>query len=227
MFLVCFCTVDLFPVPEPVMGKAVKYRRHPLPSSRLQMELRQRLHHAVQLDSSAGLQAVKGTLFHKTTSLVTVKKPVKVAFEHPRWGTKPNASRQMLSWSLRVKERNTCVHDVSRLTGKARDPMICRDSRTLRERKPPDFISYILPSSSDADIVRDVDGFPISEHSKQTQALVCATFVQPVIIDYQRKRAKHACGNSSVYYIFGSCPLSNNTLLLSLSPSPLVPTYII
>ncbi|KAF9555892.1 hypothetical protein CPC08DRAFT_752817 [Agrocybe pediades] len=53
---------------------------------------------------------------------VIVRKPVKVASEHPQQGTKPKASRQIL-------------------TGKARDPMICRDSRTLQERKPPDFIS--------------------------------------------------------------------------------------
>ncbi|KAF4622466.1 hypothetical protein D9613_009316 [Agrocybe pediades] len=69
------------------------------------------------------------TLFFGVPS---VRKPVKVASEHPQWGTKPNASRQIL-------------------TGKARDPMICRDSRTLRERKPPDFITiYALGQNFDA-----------------------------------------------------------------------------
>ncbi|KAF4613129.1 hypothetical protein D9613_011072 [Agrocybe pediades] len=120
------CTVDLFPVPEPVMGKAVtgppaKHRKTPSSSS------------GTQFSTSNGTSPA-------SSSCSPTRQQRRLAYEG-------NASPQ------------------------------------------GHFSGYILPSSSDADIVHDVDGFPISENSKQTQALVGATFVQPVIIDYQGKRA--------------------------------------
>lgn len=48
---------------------------------------------------------------------------------------------------------------------------------------------YVYPQKDTSDIVHFVDGFPITEQSKQTQALVGATFVQPAMIDYQGKKA--------------------------------------
>ncbi|KAF8964749.1 velvet factor-domain-containing protein [Flammula alnicola] len=51
------------------------------------------------------------------------------------------------------------------------------------------FSGYILPSVGSADIVHHLDGFPVTEISKQTQALVGATFVQPAVIDYQGSKA--------------------------------------
>lgn len=48
---------------------------------------------------------------------------------------------------------------------------------------------YIYPPEGTSDVVYHLEGFPITENSKQTQALVGATFVQPSIIDYQGKKA--------------------------------------
>ncbi|KJA25237.1 hypothetical protein HYPSUDRAFT_182650 [Hypholoma sublateritium FD-334 SS-4] len=48
---------------------------------------------------------------------------------------------------------------------------------------------YIYPPEGMSDVVYHLEGFPITENSKQTQALVGATFVQPSIIDYQGKKA--------------------------------------
>jgi len=47
---------------------------------------------------------------------------------------------------------------------------------------------YIPPSDS-ADIVARIEGHPITENSKQTTALVGATFVQPASVDYRGKKA--------------------------------------
>ena len=57
------------------------------------------------------------------------------------------------------------------------------------EPQPHHFSGYILPNNADSDIVHYVNNFPITESSKQTQALVGATFVQPVLMDYQGKKA--------------------------------------
>jgi len=40
-----------------------------------------------------------------------------------------------------------------------------------------------------SDVVHHVDGYPLSEKSKMTSALVGATFVQPVALDYQGRRS--------------------------------------
>ncbi|KAH9474682.1 putative velvet family sexual development regulator [Psilocybe cubensis] len=54
---------------------------------------------------------------------------------------------------------------------------------------PSHFSGYMMPSDASTDIVHYVDGYPITENSKQTQALVGATFVQPVVMDYQGSKA--------------------------------------
>lgn len=46
-----------------------------------------------------------------------------------------------------------------------------------------------MPSDASSDVVHYLDGYPIIENSKQTQALVGATFVQPVVMDYQGSKA--------------------------------------
>ncbi|KAF8153134.1 velvet factor-domain-containing protein [Crassisporium funariophilum] len=51
------------------------------------------------------------------------------------------------------------------------------------------FSGYILPSQTSPDIVHRFHDFPITENSKQTQALVGATFVQPSLVDYQGSKA--------------------------------------
>ena len=45
-----------------------------------------------------------------------------------------------------------------------------------------------MPSEEAPDIVYRLDGFPIAESSKQTTALVGATFVQPVVMEYRGKK---------------------------------------
>ena len=49
--------------------------------------------------------------------------------------------------------------------------------------------SIIPPSPSASDVIRYLDGLPITEGSKMTHALVGATFVQPAIVEYQGKKA--------------------------------------
>ena len=48
-------------------------------------------------------------------------------------------------------------------------------------------------------VVHHVDGFPIRESSKMTHALVGATFVEPVAIDWQ--------GQKSLMFVFAVSPL--------------------
>lgn len=57
---------------------------------------------------------------------------------------------------------------------------------------------YIYPPEDMSDVVYHLEGFPITENSKQTQALVGATFVQPSIIDYQ--------GKKTIVFVFAVCP---------------------
>ncbi|KAF8909637.1 velvet factor-domain-containing protein [Gymnopilus junonius] len=62
-------------------------------------------------------------------------------------------------------------------------------------RIPSHFSGYALPSEETVDIVHHLEnGAPITESSKQTQALVGATFVQPVVMDYQ--------GSKSIIFVF-------------------------
>ena len=56
------------------------------------------------------------------------------------------------------------------------------------------YSGYILPSHSPSDVVHRFGNYPITETSKQTQALVGATFVQPSLVDYQ--------GNKSIVFVF-------------------------
>ena len=56
------------------------------------------------------------------------------------------------------------------------------------------YSGYILPSHSPSDVVHRFGNYPITESSKQTQALVGATFVQPSLVDYQ--------GNKSIVFVF-------------------------
>ena len=56
------------------------------------------------------------------------------------------------------------------------------------------YSGYILPSHSPSDIVHRFGTYPITESSKQTQALVGATFVQPALVDYQ--------GTKSIVFVF-------------------------
>ena len=56
------------------------------------------------------------------------------------------------------------------------------------------YSGYILPSHSSSDVVHRFGNYPITESSKQTQALVGATFVQPALVDYQ--------GSKSIVFVF-------------------------
>ena len=56
------------------------------------------------------------------------------------------------------------------------------------------YSGYILPSHSPSDVVHRFGNYPITESSKQTQALVGATFVQPALVDYQ--------GAKSIVFVF-------------------------
>ena len=56
------------------------------------------------------------------------------------------------------------------------------------------YSGYILPSHSPSDVVHRFGNYPITESSKQTQALVGATFVQPALVDYQ--------GTRSIVFVF-------------------------
>lgn len=67
-------------------------------------------------------------------------------------------------------------------------------STTAIPSSPP-VIPGFLPASYPApDIVHYSAGFPVTETSKMTQALVGATFIQPVIVEYQ--------GNMSIMFVF-------------------------
>lgn len=67
-------------------------------------------------------------------------------------------------------------------------------SVTATPTSPP-VIPGLLPASYSApDIVHYSAGFPVTEASKMTQALVGATFIQPVIVEYQ--------GNMSIMFVF-------------------------
>ncbi|KAF8810302.1 hypothetical protein BYT27DRAFT_7186768 [Phlegmacium glaucopus] len=56
------------------------------------------------------------------------------------------------------------------------------------------YSGYILPTHSSSDVVHRFGNYPITETSKQTQALVGATFVQPALVDYQ--------GAKSIVFVF-------------------------
>ncbi|KDR77171.1 hypothetical protein GALMADRAFT_45871, partial [Galerina marginata CBS 339.88] len=60
---------------------------------------------------------------------------------------------------------------------------------TSRTRLSSHFSGYAIPSEASTDIVHHLNGYPIAENSKQTPALVGATFVQPVVMDYQGSKA--------------------------------------
>ena len=59
---------------------------------------------------------------------------------------------------------------------------------------PSHYSGYILPAHSSPDVVHRFGNYPVTESSKQTQALVGATFVQPAVVDYQ--------GNKSIVFVF-------------------------
>ena len=67
-------------------------------------------------------------------------------------------------------------------------------SRSSRSKAPATYSGYILPSYSPSDVVHRFGNYPITESSKQTQALVGATFVQPALVDYQ--------GTKSIVFVF-------------------------
>jgi hypothetical protein len=56
------------------------------------------------------------------------------------------------------------------------------------------YSGYILPSHSPSDVLHRFGNYPLTESSKQTQALVGATFVQPALVDYQ--------GAKSIVFVF-------------------------
>ncbi len=70
---------------------------------------------------------------------------------------------------------------------------------------------YIYPPEGTSDVVYHLEGFPITENSKQTQALVGATFVQPSIIDYQGKKA--------IVFVFAVCRELSDACLHSINNS--------
>ena len=75
------------------------------------------------------------------------------------------------------------------------DAKIPSTSRSSGSKTPASHYSgYILPSHSPSDVVHRFGNYPITESSKQTQALVGATFVQPSLVDYQ--------GNKSIVFVF-------------------------
>jgi hypothetical protein len=60
---------------------------------------------------------------------------------------------------------------------------------------------YLPASGTSSDVVSHIGGYPITESSKQTQALVGATFVQPANVDYQ--------GKKSLMFVFAVCGRSS------------------
>ena len=93
------------------------------------------------------------------------------------------------------------------------DTKIPSTSRSSGSKTPASHYSgYILPSHSPSDVVHRFGNYPITESSKQTQALVGATFVQPALVDYQ--------GTKSIVFVFAvrfSC-----SRFVSLRPSSLL-----
>ena len=78
------------------------------------------------------------------------------------------------------------------------DAQLPSPSRSSGSRGPASHYSgYILPSHSSSDVVHRFGHYPITESSKQTQALVGATFVQPALVDYQ--------GTKSIVFVFAVC----------------------
>lgn len=75
---------------------------------------------------------------------------------------------------------------------------------------PNHFSGYILPSPEAHDIVHYLNGIPITESSKQTQSLVGATFVQPVVMDYQ--------GSKAIIFVFAVCNLPRGRRSFWLTP---------
>lgn len=74
------------------------------------------------------------------------------------------------------------------------DTDISSTSRSSGSKAPATYSGYILPSHSPSDVVHRFGAYPITESSKQTQALVGATFVQPALVDYQ--------GTKSIVFVF-------------------------
>lgn len=87
------------------------------------------------------------------------------------------------------------------------DTKIPSTSTSGSETSASHYSGYILPSHSPSDVVHRFGNYPITESSKQTQALVGATFVQPSLVDYQ--------GNKSIVFVF-AVRFSCSTLFLSL-----------
>ena len=75
------------------------------------------------------------------------------------------------------------------------------------------YSGYILPSHSPSDVVHRFGNYPITESSKQTQALVGATFVQPALVDY--------LGAKSIVFVF-AVRFSCSNLFLWRQPSSLL-----
>jgi hypothetical protein len=75
------------------------------------------------------------------------------------------------------------------------DTKIPSTSRSSGFNEPASHYSgYILPSHAPSDVVHRFGNYPITESSKQTQAVVGATFVQPALVDYQ--------GAKSIVFVF-------------------------
>lgn len=75
---------------------------------------------------------------------------------------------------------------------------------------PHSIPGFIPPSHTASDIVHHVGGFPITESSKITQALVGATFVQPSSVEFQ--------GKKSIMFVF-AVSLSHDLSLQTLKSS--------
>ena len=73
-------------------------------------------------------------------------------------------------------------------------PSTSRSSGFATNEPASHYSGYILPSHSPSDVVHRFGNYPITESSKQTQALVGATFVQPALVDYQ--------GAKSIVFVF-------------------------
>jgi len=65
----------------------------------------------------------------------TVRKPVKVAFEHTQLVAKHNTSRKMINRSAGKGKKHAHMKILIYLFGPSYDPVICGNGRTLQERK--------------------------------------------------------------------------------------------
>ncbi|PPQ92200.1 hypothetical protein CVT25_008974 [Psilocybe cyanescens] len=97
----------------------------------------------------------------------------------------PSPSSSSSTYSSGQGQHTQQIHGYRHNPPPSASPSSSRLSKGLSNH----FSGYMMPSGTSPDVVHRLDGYPITENSKQTQALVGATFVQPVVMDYQGSKA--------------------------------------